>query len=231
MRNLFYALKNIIFSYLIIYITTIIFTIFCLYINNTTLDNLAYVEKYIVMGMTLAIIPLTIYLYKKNYVKETKQTNKLLFLMIPLGISISLIYNMLTINFREEKTLIEMPLILLIIYSSILGPIFEEILFRYVSLKKAKEVYQEKMAIILITFVFAILHSNIITIAYAFILGLVLSIIYKRSKNIIYPILIHISANFTSIFIKGYNIYLLLAGLLLLIISIIYINKLNIKHT
>ena len=42
-----------------------------------------------------------------------------------------------------------------------------------------------------------ILYSSIIVnnILYAFLIGLVLAIVYKKYNNIIYPILVHISAN------------------------------------
>jgi len=145
--------------------------------------------------------------------------------MIPLGIGTSLFYNMLTINFQPEQTLINLNIVILILYTVILGPIFEELVFRYVSLRKAKEVYKEKTAIIIISLIFALLHTGLINIIYAFIIGLLLSLIYKKYQNIIYPIIIHISANLTSIFIKDFNLILLIISIVLLLITYITLKK------
>jgi len=132
---------------------------------------------------------------------------------------------MLTINLAPYKTLIDINIMITILYTSLLGPIFEEILFRYVALNKAKKYYKESSAIILITLIFALLHSGIINILYAFLIGLVLAMLYKKYNNILYPILLHVSANLTSVFIKGYNLYLLIIGFTLLLISSLIIKK------
>ncbi|MBQ8219485.1 MAG: CPBP family intramembrane metalloprotease [Bacilli bacterium] len=227
MKNIWYSIKDIIISYLVIYISIISFILLYIFISNdiNLINNPDNIYKYSIIGMSLSMIPLTIYLYKKNYQKEVRIDYQKILLMIPLGISISLFYNMLTIEFQSSKTIVNLNLFIVIIYTAILGPIFEEILFRYTALNKARKNYKEKYAILLVTIVFALMHSGIINMAYAFILGLVLAIIYKKYQNILYPITVHISANFISIFLKEYNLYLLMISLLGLFISIILLKK------
>lgn len=226
MKKIWYSIKDIIISYLAIYLSIIIFILLSTFIiDKNLINNINKIYNYSIIAMTLAMVPITIYLYKKNYQKENKVDYKKIPLMIIIGISISLFYNMLTIELQTTKTIIDMNLFIIIIYTSILGPVFEEILFRYTALNKTKKMYKEKYAILLNCIIFALLHTNIINIIYAFILGLILSFIYTKHKNIIYPIIIHISANFISIFLKEYNLSLLIISIFGLIISMILSKK------
>lgn len=227
MKKTISALKDIIFSYLIIYFTTILSIIINIIItkNLDIIKNLATITKYSIIAMTITIIPITIFLYRKNHQKELPIKTKLLLLMIPLGATISLVYNNLTINLTPNQSLTKIPLVIVILYTSILGPIFEEILFRYDTYNKLQKIYNFKIATILTSIVFALLHSGIITIIYAFILGLILCYVYKKTKNILYPILLHISANFASIFITKYNLLTLLISIIVLLSTLYLIKK------
>ena len=177
------------------------------------------------ISITLVTIPITIYLYRHNYQKEDKIKLIKLLVMIPLGIGVSLFYNMLTIDYVESKEIVKLSLPIIIIYSGLIGPIFEEILFRYTCYNKARREFPDKTAILLSVTIFAILHSGIIAILYGFILGLILILVYRKYNNIIYPITVHMCANITSIFITKPNIYLLVTGAILLMISITYIKR------
>lgn len=228
MKNLWYSIKSIILSYLAQLITAIIIIIIYLTTSNNpnkVLEDTNTLYGLLILVTSISVIPITFYLYKKYYIKETKINYKNLFMMIPTGISLSLLYNMLTIELIKDKTVMDLNIIIIIIYTVILGPIFEEILFRYISLRKAKEVYQERKAIILISLIFALMHTGIINIIYAFIIGIILSLIYKKYKNILYPIIFHISANLTSIFLKEFNWILLIISLFLSLMCIIYYKK------
>lgn len=145
--------------------------------------------------------------------------------MIPLGATISLIYNNLTISFTTMQTITKIPIIIVILYTAILGPIFEEILFRYDTYNKLQKIYNFKISTVLTSIVFALLHSGIITVIYAFILGLILCYIYKKTKNILYPIILHMSANFASIFITKYNMLTLLISIIILLFTLYLIKK------
>lgn len=227
MKKLWYSIKTIVYSYSIQYIAIFLAIIIYILLNGdkTILANIDAIYKFTIIGITITIIPLSIYLYKKYKIKEPKIELKKIIPMIPLGLSISLFYNMLTINLQPEKTLINLNLIVIILYTVIIGPIFEELVFRYIALRKAQEKYSIKNAIFIISITFALMHSGLINIIYAFIIGLILSYIYIKYKNIIYPIIVHISANLMSIFITEFNIIALIISSIFLVLTLIYIKK------
>lgn len=78
---------------------------------------------------------------------------------------------------------------------SIIAPIIEEIVFR----KKIIDhtiMYGEKASIIYSAFTFALFHMNLYQFFYAFGLGLMFGYIYVKTRNIKYPIIIHVIINF-----------------------------------
>lgn len=223
MKKLWYSIKTIIYTYLIQYISISISILIYILLNKNILD-INSIYKYIIVGITITIIPISIYLFKKYHKTESHIELKKIFPMIFLGLNISLFYNMLTINLQPEKTIINLNIFILILYTVILGPIYEELLFRYVSLNKAQEKFSKKTSIIIITLIFAFLHTDIISIIYAFLLGLILSYIYIKYNNILYPIIIHISANLISIFITKFKLILLILSTIFLLITILYLK-------
>jgi len=216
MKRLWTTLKPIICCYLIQYIAVIIAIVLYLLLTNNDQIEYDLVYKYVIIGITITIIPICLYIIKKYRRKESKIELKKLFLTIPLGFGISWLYNMLTISFQESTELMNLHIIVIILYTVILGPIFEELVFRYLALNKASKIYSKKRALIIISLVFAFLHTGIINIIYAFIIGMVLGWVYQKEENIIYPIAIHVSANLASIFVTEYNTIILIISIVLL---------------
>lgn len=227
MKKLWESTKTIISTYLVQYMLLIIGIIGYIALTKDTdiLTNEEKIYNFTIIGIAISIIPITIYLLKKHPIKKTKINFKTISLMIILGLSTSLFYNMLTINFQQENKLLNTNIILLISYVVILAPIFEEILFRYISLNVAKRYYKERTAIIIISIAFALLHSELFNMLYAFLLGIILSNIYIKYKNILYPITLHISANLMSIFITKFNLLALIISALTIILTNIFLNK------
>lgn len=223
MKKLWEVLKPIVYGYTFLYLLVfLVLFIYSIFNNSLDIEN---IYKCMITSILVGIIPIILISFFKYYKKEGKINICKLLLMIPLGIGISLFYNMLTINLLTNKDVKEIPLIIIILYTGILGPIFEELLFRYFSLNKAKKIYGKKMGIIYVTIFFAFMHSGLISITYAFIIGLVLGYVYLKNKNIIYPISVHISANITSIFLKSFNIYLLIISIFFLTISGYFLER------
>ena len=82
-----------------------------------------------------------------------------------------------------------------ILFAVILIPITEELLCRgaiYGALKKGMAM---PIAMILQAMIFGVIHMNIIQGIYAFMLGMVLVLIYERTKSIWAPILMHVLFN------------------------------------
>lgn len=85
--------------------------------------------------------------------------------------------------------------ILLILYSILLGPIEEELVFRGVTLSSAKKALPFWLANCLQAALFGIFHLNYIQGIYAFFIGLVLGYVTYRSGSLLYSILLHMLFN------------------------------------
>lgn len=179
-----------------------------------------FINNYLVYIIIIYYLITTIYLIKKYKVtiKPLSITNYYNF--ISIGVSLSIILNMLIFKITIPNPEYTVPLPILILSSSIIGPIYEEILFRYIYLQKLKKFNTPTIAIIINTLVFALIHINPIKIFYALILGLILNISYHQKKNILIPIIIHISTNLIALFLTNYNFSLLILSLILLVINI-----------
>ncbi|MFI3324716.1 MAG: type II CAAX endopeptidase family protein [Clostridia bacterium] len=88
--------------------------------------------------------------------------------------------------------------ILKIIAVSIAPAVFEEFVFRGVVLSKLKK-YGASFAIVVSSILFAILHSNLISMPFAFLAGLVMGFIYVKTNNLWITIFIHFLNNAFSI--------------------------------
>ncbi len=82
-----------------------------------------------------------------------------------------------------------------LLYSIIVAPITEEIIFRGLTLKAAKPVMNFWIANILQASLFAVMHGNVIQGVYAFILALLLGALVHKSGRLIYGIILHITFN------------------------------------
>lgn len=177
------------------------------------------IDKSIIIGTIILSIFELIYIFTK--LKSIKLSFKLnYFSYILLGMSLSIIYNMIIFKLGFKFDITSIPLTIELLCSGIIGPIFEELLFRCTLINKLSKFNNNTLCIILSSFIFAICHNNIITIIYAFIIGLFNSYFYIKKKDILIPIIIHISANVVSSFLFNFNPYILLLGIILFGISI-----------
>lgn len=227
MKYILKSSKEIFITYILNYLLIIISG---LMYNLLGYNNVNYFLNNIISYVLIVFYILTIiYLYKKNYHLEPSILPKKYFPLILLGISIAAFLNMLIFLIVPPTITTAISIPLSIISSGIIGPIYEEILFRYLLYNRLKKKYSVKKSIVITTTIFALIHLSPIKIIYAFILGLILNITYEKHKSIIAPILIHIAANTIVIFLYEYNTYILLLSFICLILSIILntSNKLN----
>lgn len=82
------------------------------------------------------------------------------------------------------------------IYSVILAPFCEELVFRGVTLRQAKKCLPFWAANLFQAFLFGVFHMNMIQGIYAFCLGLILGYICEKSGSIYNSILLHLLFNF-----------------------------------
>lgn len=181
-------------------------------------------NKSIIIGTIILSLFELIYIFiKLKNIKLTIKHNYCPYIL--LGLSLSIIYNMIIFKLGIKFEITSIPLLLEILSSGIIGPIFEEVLFRYIFINKLSKFNNKYLTIIISSFIFAICHNNIITIIYAFVIGLFNSYFYIKKKDILVPIIIHISSNIISSFLFSYNSYILILGIIMFIISLISSRK------
>lgn len=91
--------------------------------------------------------------------------------------------------------------ILIIFTTSIVAPLFEEIVVRGVILNDFKKAVPLWLAIIIQAILFGLMHGNIVQGTYAFVIGVIFGIIYHKYKSIWVPIGMHFAFNSTSILV------------------------------
>lgn len=222
LKNLLSSLKTILFVYFLQYLLIFLISIIYLVLGYNNLDH--FISNGLSIILSIVNLILIFILIKKYHIPNKKLNKKSYYPLILLGISISCFCNMLIFLISKPQE-VTIPLYISIISTGFIGPILEEILFRYLLLNNLKKFNSPKKSIIIATIIFALIHGSLIKIIYAFILGLILNYIYNKYDNIKATILIHISANIISIFLLEFNIYILILSFLGLIISQILIPK------
>lgn len=86
-------------------------------------------------------------------------------------------------------------LFLLILVAGILVPILEELLFRGIIFSLLEKIRKGRFAIIVSAFLFALAHLNPIQGVYTFIMGLIAGLIYLKTRDLRWPILMHMTIN------------------------------------
>ena len=104
-----------------------------------------------------------------------------------LGSSISIIYNMILYRFHLYTYDTNNTFLFLdVLTSGIIGPIFEEVVFRVSFIPKVEcFIYNKEKVIIITSIIFAILHFNFLSGFIAFIIGIINGYIYIKTRDII----------------------------------------------
>ena len=211
------VLKYIILSYLVV------FASFILYMLFGGLDVVNFVINYATYILVIFNFIYIVYLLKK-YKVFCKRTTYI-FPFIMLGIAIACFGNMIIFKFNTISEVVEMNMFFLILSSVIVGPLVEELLFRNILVNKLLSFNSKVITILLASFIFAIMHSGIVNIVYTFILGIILNTVYIKGKNLLYPLIIHCSANLIVLFLKGFNSDILFLSFILLVISLFIVKR------
>jgi len=223
LSNFIKSIKEIVITIILQYLVIIISSY--IYFAITKGDVEKFILNYGSIILVIIDILIIFYLYKRNKRAEPKLKLKYYFPLILIGIFLATVLNMIIFKYINVKDITTLSLILSIIASGIVGPILEEILFRYILLNRLLTFNSKTLSIIISAIVFALFHNGIINIIYAFILGLILSIIYLKYKNIKTSIIIHISANMIVSFLTQFNSYILIISIIGLITSILLLKR------
>ena len=219
-------LKSLIPLYILLLLNPILLFIIASVYATYNVDNLTnFINNYGGIILILTNITYIIYIIKKHRIKVNKYNLIDNYPKIYLFISIPLFLNslMLLINNQKIPTI---NIYIALFGSVIIGPILEELVFRYLIYNNLNKFNKKNTSIILSSLIFALVHNGFINIVYAFIIGTILTIIYSKNKNIKEVIILHMVANFMSLLIKEYNPVILISSFLCLIFSL-YIIKMN----
>lgn len=89
--------------------------------------------------------------------------------------------------------------ILSLLAVGIIGPIFEEILFRGLIFGELRKITKVRAAIFIQAVLFGAFHMNVIQSSYAFLIGILLGYVYYRSNSIVAPAIVHIAINSSTV--------------------------------
>lgn len=226
LKNLLISLKEVIvfiFGQVIsIFLVSIIYAIF---FKN---DVNEFLNSYGVIIYIIINIIFIEYFIKKNKLDFNFDVSKRYFLLLIFSISFPLLLNNIIFYFNLNSiSTNNVPLVLIIIGSVLVGPTLEELVFRNILNKNLKTFNSVNLTMILSSIIFALCHFNLVQSVYAFLIGLFLSKIYFKNENIMECIFCHMIMNLTSIFITSFNIYILIFSVILSIISFCLLSKEN----
>lgn len=219
-------LKSLIPLYILLLLNPILLFIIASVYATYNVDNLTnFINNYGGIILILTNITYIIYIIKKHRIKVNKYNLIDNYPKIYLFISIPLFLNSLILLINNQK-IPTINIYIALFGSVIIGPILEELIFRYLIYNNLNKFNNKNTSIILSSLIFALVHNGFINIVYAFIIGTILTIIYSKNKNIKEVIILHMVANLMSLLIKEYNPIILISSFLCLIFSL-YIIKMN----
>lgn len=219
-------LKSLIPLYILLLLNPILLFIIASVYTTYNVDNLTnFINNYGGIILILTNIIYIIYIIKKHRIKVNKYNLIDNYPKIYLFISIPLFLNSLILLINNQK-IPTINIYIALFGSVIIGPILEELVFRYLIYNNLNKFNKKNTSIILSSLIFALVHNGFINIVYAFIIGTILTIIYSKNKNIKEVIILHMVANLMSLLIKEYNPIILISSFLCLIFSL-YIIKMN----
>lgn len=165
---------------------------------------------YVGSGVPLYLIamPIAVMLMGKSTVIETRKFDmkpglffKLLLMCLPMMWVGSVFGSMLSMalsNGEATDRVADLAMqtnIWNVVFLVIVGPIFEEWLFRKQLIDHTRK-YGEKTAILLSGLAFGLFHMNLFQFFYAFLLGLMFGYVYTRTSKLRYSMAMHMIINF-----------------------------------
>ena len=82
----------------------------------------------------------------------------------------------------------------------LVGPAAEELIFRGMIYRRAENYFRTGWAVGISSALFGIYHGNVIQFLYAAVLGILLAVIYEKSRTLLAPVLAHMAVNLWAIY-------------------------------
>lgn len=162
--------------------------------DNFKIEFMSFFKSHLALYTSLNLIPLCIFTLKYKKMKPKKNVitrNSLLHIFI-ISLVFSVVLNIVLSQFSYQEISLNVWYIFL---SGIIGPITEELFFRGILYQKLQTSFSKKVSFIIIIFIFTILHQNLTTMIYAFIMGIWFTYLFDKYKNIKISIFAHITGN------------------------------------
>ena len=117
---------------------------------------------------------------------------------------------------KADNTVVTMVLegdiLPVILFSALLAPVFEELMFRGILFKRFRERQGFWYSAICSAVFFMFMHTNTTQMVYAFLLGLMLAYLYERTGSLKAPALLHILMNSGSVVFTETGVFLWLGS-------------------
>ena len=94
----------------------------------------------------------------------------------------------------ESMDFIDVPFWGLVLLLAVIGPFFEELLFRKVLIDRMRG-YGERLAVVTSALMFGLMHGNLVQSFYAFLVGLLFGYVYLKSGRLGYSYGLHLIMN------------------------------------
>ncbi len=191
MKSIGLILGTTLLQYLYISIITVI--VFPFYKGDIDSYIASSLFKNTSIVATILFTVIFIFILRKFTNKDKKIYFEKILLLFALGVLLSLSVHMIRLiigNINHENFSL-----LVLSTTGILGPIFEEYLYRGKVYSILKEKFKNKHAMIITTALFALSHSGIGNILYAFLIGSILIIIYDKTNSLKATSAFHIGTN------------------------------------
>lgn len=96
---------------------------------------------------------------------------------------------------ESSAGLMEGPFVMLLLSNTIMAPLVEEILFRGLVFGRLKKAMPTWLALVLSSFIFGLMHGQILWICYTTLVGLVLGLAAWKTDSILAPMFMHFAFN------------------------------------
>ena len=174
-------------------------------------------------GCVIAIPLVCIYLlckknHKRNHGDKKSYAAYILF-FTSIFISLMIVSAFI---FRKPEKISSFPEFISIVF---IAPVSEEIIFRYMTFEKCRDIMKIIPSVIVSSLLFAAGHVNICNVLISFLTGILLSAIYIGTSSIIFPVILHSFANFILSYNGIYNLphTIYMASSMYIVFSIIFI--------
>lgn len=179
-----------------------------------TVDQAGLIEAIMIPAQLTGQILMTIYLWKTGYISKLRETwshvsAPYLLLCVVAVLSAAIVVSAITDQLKWIPDIMEQSFDILqsgwggILAITLVGPIFEELLFRGAITKTLLAHYSPTKAILLSALLFGIFHLNPAQMLPAFLVGILLAWSYYKTKSLIPCILMHIVNNSLSLYLTS----------------------------